>query len=98
MSATAGSAPGFLRKPREPIQLRHVPVDVTTGIVQLSADPTHKHPAEFVKGVAASVTRRTMKVRPDNRWVRAVPTDNDMLPLPCVLDGQIRRDEHQAKQ
>lgn len=29
-------------------------------------------------------------VRPDNRWVRAVPGDSDLLPLRSVLDEQIR--------
>jgi hypothetical protein len=39
-----------------------------------------------------------MKVRPDNRWVRAVPADSDLLPLRSVLDGQIRRVERQPQQ
>jgi hypothetical protein len=39
-----------------------------------------------------------MQMRPDIRWIRAVPTDSGLLPLRSVLDGQIRRAERQAKQ
>jgi hypothetical protein len=75
-----------------------VPVDVTAGIVEVAADPTREDPADFVKRVASSATRRAMKVLPDDGRTWAVPADGDLLPLRSVLDDQIRRVERQTKQ